>query len=85
MRTCKSGKECYASGSMALEALLEVHRKRQYFASKGPVNFYKCEFCHFWHLTSTGMPHKEVQAYLNSGKTAIQDEANKWGNKWKGR
>ena len=58
---CSSGKICYDSEAIALEALLQNHAKNNYAPGQGPVNVYMCDICHTFHFTSKGEPHSILE------------------------
>lgn len=77
MRDCSTKKIGYASSNLAITALIELHLK----SIGGPINYYKCQTCEQYHLTSRGPAIPELSK--NNSNSSTQNEINKWKNKFK--
>ncbi len=69
------------SREVAEEALIENRAWNNHSPSTGPINFYECNICHNFHLTSKGTPHP----MLSDKKTLERIKRLKQGNDWGGR
>lgn len=72
---CKSGKRCFLSESIAVEALIQNHTFNDYKDQQGPTNVYECTDCGYWHFTSKNEKHSlfddpEVVARIRKEKQA---------------
>ncbi|HHP7240718.1 MAG TPA: hypothetical protein ACFCUD_03555 [Cyclobacteriaceae bacterium] len=52
---CPTKKNCYHNEHEALEALINAKITSQHAVNYGAINFYKCDFCDAYHLTSKGV------------------------------
>ncbi|UII24175.1 hypothetical protein [Fulvivirga ligni] len=78
---CISNKRCYDTAEQAEDALLRSHM--QYQHHQGPVNFYRCDYCHAYHLTSKGDVHNSLKSSDNKSKIKLGQEASYWEDKFK--
>lgn len=74
---CSSGKIAYDSTYEVEEALIYS----QVNFESGAINYYKCEFCSCYHLTSTGTLHP----LLNDESVKNRIDKERKSNFWKGR
>ncbi|MEQ9405011.1 MAG: hypothetical protein RIM99_15570 [Cyclobacteriaceae bacterium] len=51
---CVTGKNCFETEDLAIEALIQNHIKFRHREGAGPINVYECRDCRFWHFTSSG-------------------------------
>ena len=77
MRDCSTKKMGYSSSNLAITALLELHSK----STGGAINYYKCEICYQYHLTSRGPAIPELSK--KNFNSSTKDEVSKWENKFK--
>jgi len=82
---CSSGKRAYTTETLANEALLQAHVLFNYRAGTGPVNYYKCEDCGAYHLTSQGLMNAQLTEALANGTIKKLKTAAEWNDKFKGR
>ncbi|MBS1951841.1 MAG: hypothetical protein OJF59_001506 [Cytophagales bacterium] len=82
MLTCHTGKRIYPTEALAIDALIDAHARTCY-SGKGPIAVYLCEDCGYWHFTSKGKINDRLDQQLRSGKMKLQQEANRWINKFK--
>ncbi|HEV8515529.1 MAG TPA: hypothetical protein VGQ59_19735 [Cyclobacteriaceae bacterium] len=82
MLKCPTGKRVYVTEAMAEDALIDAHSRHQY-SGTGPISFYQCEDCGYYHFTSKGEMNKKLAEQIASGKIKRQQEANQWMNKLK--
>ncbi|MBX2894226.1 MAG: hypothetical protein KF763_02195 [Cyclobacteriaceae bacterium] len=82
---CNSGKRAYRTETLAVDALLEAHVHFDYRPGTGPVNFYKCEECGEFHLTSRGASNSKLTEALANGTIYKLKRAAAWNDKLKGR
>ncbi len=82
MVKCSSGKRVYLTENLAEDALIDAHARNNY-AGTGPVAFYQCEDCGYYHFTSKGKMNEKLAQQLANGKIKLQQEANRWTNKLK--
>ncbi|MBS1505821.1 MAG: hypothetical protein JSS79_04155 [Bacteroidetes bacterium] len=82
MIKCSTGKRVYLTEALAEDALLDAHGRHQY-AGTGPVAFYRCDDCGYYHFTSKGPMNEKLAKLLASGKLKLQQEANHWEKKLK--
>ena len=85
MKICVSGKKSYPDQHVAEEALIGAHIQFDYRNGNGPVNFYQCEDCGNYHLTSQGQMNKRLAQLLHDGQINKLKEANDWEKKFRGR
>jgi len=83
MATCTSGKKVFLSQQMAEEALIEAWGRYDYAPNAGPISFYQCEDCGYYHFTSQGRMNERLAKEIASGKIKLQREANHWERKMK--
>ena len=81
--TCPSGKKLYATAQLAEDVLIELWTRNAYHNNQGPVNYYQCEDCGNYHLTSKGSMNEKLAQYLASDQVRIQREATRWLDKLK--
>ncbi len=77
MRDCSTKKIGYSSSNLAITALIELHLK----SIGGPINYYKCQICDQYHLTSRGPAIPELSNKKSNSSTS--DTALKWIKKFK--
>ena len=77
-KTCSSHKRLYASPVLAEHALIEAHQRNDYSHGKGPVNFYECTICGYYHLTSKGEILPQLKELFTSGKIQKDRQAHFW-------
>ena len=77
MRDCSTKKIGYTSSNSAITALLELNLK----SIGGPINYYKCEICGQYHLTSKGPAIRELSKAKNNSST--NNDVAKWIKKFK--
>ena len=85
MRQCITGKIAYERESLALEALLELWIRNNYVRGTGPITIYRCEDCGWYHHTSSGTMHPQLQDFIESGEFSRRRRAFEWEEKLKGR
>jgi hypothetical protein len=83
MVSCSSGKRCYISEAIAVDALIEAHVQFDFGKRSGPVAVYQCEECGQFHLTSSGAMNKKLEQFMADGTLQKLRTANKWSGKWK--
>jgi hypothetical protein len=83
MIKCVSGKKAYATAEIAEDVLIETHTRFDYTSNNGPIAFYKCDDCGYYHLTSKGVMNQKLAEQLASGKIRRQKEADQWLKKIK--
>ncbi|MEQ9425935.1 MAG: hypothetical protein RJQ09_16035 [Cyclobacteriaceae bacterium] len=78
MSRCLSGKRTFVTENLAREALIEAAIKFKNELNKGPVNYYLCNQCGDYHLTSQGEEHElfSDQELLDRMKT--EKESRHW-------
>ena len=77
---CRSGKRAYQTEQEAEEALLGV-RINFYHDASGPVNYYLCEDCGSYHLTSTGTTHPMLDDEDVLARIKLERESQEWERK----
>ena len=77
MRDCSTKKIGYSSSNLAITALIELNLK----SIGGPINYYKCEICDQYHLTSRGPAIPELSSKKANSSTS--NDALKWIKKFK--
>jgi len=82
MIKCSSGKRVYLTESLAEDALIDAHG-RHHYAGTGPIAFYRCDDCGYYHFTSKGAMNSKLASLLASGKLKLNQEANHWERKLK--
>jgi hypothetical protein len=82
---CNSGKRSYRSEALATDALIEAHVQFNYRTGTGPVNYYKCEDCADYHLTSQGAVNTRLAEAQANGTIKKLKAASEWSNKFKSR
>lgn len=82
---CSSGKRTYTTEALANEALLQAHVLFNYRAGAGPVNYYKCEDCGAYHLTSQGLMNEQLAKAQADGTIKKLRTAAEWNERFKGR
>ncbi len=55
---CVTGKRCFVTESLGVEALIQNHIRNDYRKGEGPKNIYECQECGYWHFTSKGAEHE---------------------------
>ena len=76
---CSTGKNQYATRSLAENALIEIHINRNFPPDQGPQNVYNCEICGDWHLTSKSqMRNDRLQKMIDSGEMRLKQQARQW-------
>ncbi len=83
MTTCSSGKKVFITAQLAEDALIEAWGKYNYASNTGPVSFYRCDDCGYYHFTSQGQMNERLAKEIASGKIKLQREANHWEKKMK--
>lgn len=78
---CSSGKICYDSEAIALEALVQNQARNSYASGQGPINIYHCEICSSYHFTSKGSPHPILEE--EKGRIKRLREANFWEDRFR--
>ncbi len=85
MMRCASGKVCHDTEHQAELALIQARARFGIDLTKGPVNFYACNSCGTYHLTSKG----EINSILEDPlvKDAIKKEhlAASWEDRFRRR
>ncbi|MEM6643433.1 MAG: hypothetical protein AAF616_10670 [Bacteroidota bacterium] len=76
---CVSGKRCYETEMLAVEALIQHHIVNDYKGITGPINIYQCLDCGMWHFTSKGEKHalfddEDTLSYIKKERRAYQWE-----------
>ena len=82
---CVSGKKSYPDEIIAEEALIGAHIQFDYGKGSGPVNFYRCEDCGNYHLTSQGQMNERLAQLLKDGQIYKMKEASRWEGKLRRR
>ena len=82
---CTSGKRIYVTETLANDALLEAHVQFDYRVGTGPVNFYKCDDCGNYHLTSKGPMHVQMATALANGTILKLKTSARWTAKLTGK
>ena len=82
MDRCETKKKMYLTESAAEDALLAAWSTYVY-KDRGPIGFYVCDHCGYYHLTSKGEMNKRLAEEIASGRIKRQYEANRWMDKWK--
>lgn len=82
---CSSGKRAYTTEALAIEALLQAHVLFNYRTGTGPVNYYKCEDCGAYHLTSQGLMNEQLTKALADGSIKKLRTAAEWNDRFKNR
>ena len=85
MKACVSGKKMYSTQEIAEDVLIESRSKFEYTRGTGPIAVYRCDDCGYYHLTSKGPMNEKLSQYMASGKINLDQEANRWLNKFKKR
>ncbi len=75
----------YLTESAAEDALIMAWGTYAYKGSQGPIGFYRCDSCGYYHLTSKGEMNKRLAQEIASGNLKRQQEANRWIHKLKGK
>jgi hypothetical protein len=83
MSTCVSGKKVFLTQQLAEDALIEAWGRYNYTSGNGPISFYKCEDCGYYHFTSQGTMNERLAKEIASGKIKLQREASHWERKIK--
>jgi len=74
---CPTGKRSYLSAAIAEEALIQSHVIGNHREGSGPINYYQCELCGNWHLTSKGdsiLIKEELKKRIDREKNAYEWE-----------
>lgn len=79
--SCRAGKRTYATPELAINALLEAHISFKYPPGGGPRNFYHCEDCGLYHLTSSGDTEPSLAKALADGTILRESQARVWSGK----
>jgi hypothetical protein len=82
---CRSGKKLFETALLAEDVLIDLWSKNDYPENRGPISFYKCDDCGYYHLTSQGPMSEKLAQYLSSDKARLNREAGKWLDKFKKR
>jgi hypothetical protein len=85
MVKCSTHKKVYYSEAQAEEALLQAHINFSFRDKDGPVTYYKCEDCGYFHLTSKGIMNETLKRSLKDGKINKAKEVEGWERKLKNR
>jgi len=80
---CPSGKRIYYEEHDAEEALIGAHIAYQYGHASGPLNFYKCDQCGHYHLTSRPPKNNKLSELEASGELERMREARNWEQSFK--
>ena len=83
MDGCETKKKQYLTESAAEDALIGAWSTYGYKDNQGPVGFYLCDSCGYYHLTSKGDMNPKLAEQIASGKIRKQEEANRWIEKLK--
>lgn len=83
MIKCVTQKKVYLTEELAEEALLGARTRFDYATGHGPVAFYRCEDCGYFHLTSKGPINATLDQHIKAGKIDREKQANEWLNKLK--
>ena len=75
---CVTGKRCFESEELAVEALVQHHIINHYSEGQGPINVYHCPHCEHWHFTSKG----ERNEILNDPGTQARIKKERQSNYW---
>ncbi|MCC5912764.1 MAG: hypothetical protein JJU46_00185 [Balneolaceae bacterium] len=76
---CTTGKNQYATKSLAEASLIDIHIHRNFRPDQGPQNVYQCEICGEWHLTSSSLRRNEhLQEMIDSGEMRRLQQARQW-------
>jgi hypothetical protein len=78
---CLSHKVCYISEEEAQEALIQAHVKFMH----GPINFYLCNNCGSYHLTSKGERNNELDSEATKDRIIKERKALSWEERLKSR
>lgn len=81
MATCQTHKNQYYSQALAEEALIDLHARNNYPKGEGPMNVYMCDYCHHWHLTSSGNLNEHLKEQMENGELQKKQTAHQWENK----
>jgi hypothetical protein len=85
MYTCPSGKKVYTSENIALDALIEANVQFDFTTRNGPITFYFCPHCGYYHLTSKGMLNEQLASLIKDGSIDKMKRAAQWKVKFKKR
>ncbi|MBL3658345.1 hypothetical protein [Fulvivirga sediminis] len=80
---CISKKRCYDTPEQAEDALLGSHIRYNHSKNSGPINYYKCEHCGCYHLTSQGETNSALTSKNNKSKIKLAQEASYWEDKFR--
>ena len=83
MNSCETKKKQYLTESAAEDALITAWTTYGYKDNRGPIGFYICDSCGYYHLTSKGDINSRLAQLFASGKIRKQEEANRWIEKLK--
>lgn len=84
-QTCPSGKRLYLHEALAIDALVEANVQLPVGPNRGPVTIYQCDLCGYYHLTSQGQIHPQLEKLINEGTFAKMKRAAEWEKKLKKR
>ncbi|MFM7856576.1 MAG: hypothetical protein ACKO96_32795 [Flammeovirgaceae bacterium] len=85
MHTCTSGKKVYTSETTALNALVEANVQFDFTTRNGPITFYLCQHCGYYHLTSKGVLNEQLDSLIKDGSIDKMKRAAQWEAKFKKR
>ncbi|UII31301.1 hypothetical protein LVD17_23700 [Fulvivirga ulvae] len=80
-----SNKVCYHSKGEAEEALIHLQAKYRSASGGGPISAYWCPHCGYYHTSSKGDKSSTLQSSETQKRIEIQQEANYWEEKFKGK
>jgi ABC-type ATPase with predicted acetyltransferase domain len=84
-QSCVTGKKVYLTEQHAEDALIEANIQYDYSRGGGPIAVYRCDDCGYFHLTSRTPMNERLARYKAEGKLSLNQEANKWIDKFKKR
>jgi len=83
MIKCVSNKKVYLTEDLAETALIGAQIHFEYGSRTGPVGFYRCDDCGYYHLTSKGPTNKKLADMIANGQLKRQKEGDRWLDKLK--
>lgn len=75
----------YLTTVEAEEALIQAHINFNYGRTSGPIAWYKCEDCGYFHLTSKGPVNDKLLLNQKNGTIDKAKDAAEWERKLKRR
>ena len=82
---CPTGKKCFDTEDLAVEALIQNHSRFHHGSDSGPINVYACRDCGDFHFTSKGEPHPMLNEAQTKNTILKAREAAYWESKFRGR